>query len=297
MKKLLLFLELLLAAHFGFSQTYIPMPVDSAIWRYRFRVVDNVTQVTDYILFVDGKDTTINGIKYEKIFSRTCAQIGSSDLNPPMVNVDATLPDAYFGAMREANEQVYIYQGSAEQMIFDFTATVGTAIPTYSGKVTVTSIDSIVLTDSKYHRRFLTTDPGYSVIEGVGSTRGLVPYLLDPASSSLFICLTNDAVEYQPRTDTPCAYIYPYGYEVGVPQINTSIVGINIYPIPVNDIVHIITRGEYNATVYDNIGRVKWKGVIRGASDIPVSSWQSGVYYIRFTSDKNELINKLLIKQ
>ena len=58
------------------GQAYIPMPADSAVWRYRINDLDYVTQILDNIIFLTGEDTIAFGHTYHKLMSRTCRRVG-----------------------------------------------------------------------------------------------------------------------------------------------------------------------------------------------------------------------------
>src|ERR1700761_5634499 len=81
------------------AQTYIPMPTDSAAWRYRIYDIDYVTQVFDIMIYQNGTDTTVNGQTYHTLFSRLRQQVGPYGFNPPVVAEQATYPDIYYGAI------------------------------------------------------------------------------------------------------------------------------------------------------------------------------------------------------
>ncbi len=275
------------------------MPADSAIWRYRIYDMELVTEVFDNILFINGKDTNANGQTYHKIFSRSYMQIVSSGTHPPILTVDASSPDIYYGAYREAGKQVFLLAGTGEQLLFDYNAGVGSMIPSYGGTIKVTAIDSILLS-GVYHKRYLTTDPGYYVIEGVGSSRGLIPGLNDGGSDMQFICFIHDPVTFSPDPTVPCTYVYPYGYKTAIPNVNDPLPEISVYPVPANDILHINTNsciGLLNAVIVNYLGQVMWQGDFNGQSDISIANWPKGVYFIRFNSGKYPvpLLKKIIL--
>ncbi|MFI5196900.1 MAG: hypothetical protein ACHQD8_07400, partial [Chitinophagales bacterium] len=211
MKRLLFITFLFFASYNSFSQAYIPIPTDSAVWRYRMFNYDYQDQVMDCILFLNGTDTIAHGITYHTIMSRAYNRVVPHGYVPPVVSVDAGNSDVYYGAIRENGKQVFLLQVSGEQLIFDYNAAVGDSIPVYSGKKKITSIDSVFL-GGVYHKRFLTTDTAYYAIEGVGSSEGLIPGLNDGTGIVEFMCFTHSPVTYSPDTTVPCTYVYPVGY-------------------------------------------------------------------------------------
>lgn len=303
MKKLLFFIVIVFSAHAVFAQSYIPMPADSASWRYREYDIDYVTQVIDMILFVNGTDTiapaALGGRTYHKIFSRGRIITVPNDSIPPIVTVDATYPDTYFGAMRDSGRQVFQLTLSGEIMMYDFTAAIGDSIPAYSGKDKVIAIDSVLL-GGIYHRRFLTNDSTFYVIEGVGSNRGLITDLNDGSGTVQFFCFTDtQVVVYTPDSAIECTYVYPIGYTSGTGIVNKESVDIEVSPVPAHDVLHLTTSasGAVKIVVYNSIGQAVWNGDLQHKLDIPVASWATGVYYLQCKYSGSEIINKKIIIQ
>jgi hypothetical protein len=285
MKKLLSFTLLLISGH-CFGQAYIPMPTDSAVWRYRIHDIDYLTQVLDNILFLNGQDTIANGITYHKIMARTCKQVGGPGYDPPYVPIDATIPDFYYGAIREQGKQVFLLAGAGEQLIYDFTVSVGDSIPAYTGKNMVTTIDSVLL-NGVYHKRYLTTDPTYFVIEGVGTNRGLLPGINDgDLEVNRFICMTYHALTYEPDTTFTCTYIYPAGYVSKVSNIEKQVAEVNIFPVPAGELVNVEIKNNVlcHIMVINLLGATMWQGESSDYVHISVSNWPKGVYYLYLSS-------------
>ena len=260
------------------------MPADSgATWRYRLVIDDDESNVTDFLIYLNGGDTVALGNTYHKIISRNCIQYVPLGTVVPVVAENATLGDVYYGAYREVGKKIYLLYVSREVLMFDFNVVIGDSIPGYSGNLMVTAIDSIQLS-GVYHKRYHTTDTGYSVIEGVGSSRGLMPQLVDGTGMANFICFTYDSVYYTPDASIPCTYIYPYGYISGIPGVNKT-GEIKVFPVSTGDLLHV--SGAKNnpalAVIYDCTGRAIWNGNISGDREISVAGWPRGVYYMRYT--------------
>jgi hypothetical protein len=302
MKKFLFFTLLLFCSYIGYTQVYIPMPANSAVWRYRMYNVDYVTQVNDCIIFVNGTDTiapiAIGGNTYNKLISRSCLRVVPNGYIPPMVDTTATIGDTYYGAIRESGKQVFQLTLSGEQLMFDYNAAVGDSIPAYSGKDRVTVIDSVLLS-GVYHRRFLTNDSTYYVIEGIGSNRGLIPDINDGSGNVQFICFTYAPMTYSPDTTVPCTYVYHVGYVSAVYNINEQDPEIKVFPVPAGDVLHITSSGNstLNVTALNNIGQVIWTGDINKEQDIPIITWPKGMYYVEITGGITGRIIKKIIVQ
>ena len=297
MKRLLFITFVLFASFDGFSQAYIPMPTDSAVWRYRMFNYDYEDQVMDCILFLNGTDTIAHGITYHTIMSRAYNRVVPHGYVPPVVPISAGNSDLEYGGIRESGKKVFLLNISGEQLIYDYNAVVGDSIPAYSGKKVVTAIDSVLL-GSGYHKRFLTTDTAYYVIEGIGSSEGLIPGLNDGSGTVEFMCFTDTPVTYSPDTTVPCTYVYPFSY-LSVYNVNETEQDIKIFPVPVNNILHITFSGSsvIHAIVLNSIGQVMWKGEINNKQDIPVASWSKGIYFMRFTdSYKDYIVRKIIVQ-
>jgi hypothetical protein len=282
MKKCVLYIVFLFSSIGCFGQTYIPMPADSAAaWRYRINDADGpVVNILDQILFLNGQDTIANGNTYHKIMSRSRLQTGGPGFDPPVINTDANASDIFYGAMREAGMQVFLLDGSGEDLMYDFTVGVGDSIPAYVGKDRVTAIDSVLI-NGVYHKRFLTTDTTWFVIEGIGSNRGLITDLNGGDGSVIFYCFTDTPVTWSPDTTLPCTYVYPLGYSLAVSNANHPQPDINIYPVPASDVLHISVTGQslFNTVILNDVGQVIWSGIVNDGSAIPVGSWPKGVYF------------------
>ena len=285
MKKILWWICVLFFSGVAYGQSYTPMPTDSCYWRYRIYDIDYITHVLDNILFLNGADTVANGKTYHKIMSRLFMQVVPNGTEPPIVPVEANLSDTYYGAMREESRQVFLLSGTGEDLLYDFNARVGDSIPAYLSRVRVVAIDSVLLGGS-YHRRYRSTDTGYYVIEGVGSSRGLIPDLNDGGADIFFYCFSNTAFTFTPDSTFPCTYIYPIGYSTAVTNVNDE-GQVDVYPIPATDVLHIgcsVSAQAMKAFIFNSIGQCMYTGTVSGAACVPIEGWPRGIYYVRVVS-------------
>lgn len=297
MKKLLLFFLLFCSVRGAYCQAYIPMPADSgATWRYRFNDIDMMVQVTDEIIYLDGTDTISGGRSYHKAMGRSCRQTGPLGFYPPIVSVECNLSQSYAGAMRESGKKVYwLWPAGEEDLIYDFNAAVGDSIPSYNSKVMVTAIDSVLL-DGVFHKRYKTTDTGYYVIEGVGSSRGLIPGLDDGSANTQFFCFTDSALVYEPDTTVPCTTVYPFGFHEGVLQPGNEEL-VSITPNPASHAVQLAAPGKnrWHVAAYNYTGQRIWQGDLQGNAEVSVAEWPRGVYVVRFDDTVSQPIMKIII--
>ncbi len=300
MKKLLLAAVMLICAHSGFGQAYIPMPSDSAVWRYRFYDVDFITQVMDNILFITGEDTVYAGKTYHKVFSRY-HNIFQDDTAgpPPIVPVEADRPDMYYGAYREEDKKIYYLSYAHEDIIYDYNAAVGSLIPAWAGMDTVMSIDSVLLADG-YHKRFNTNEAFFSPIEGIGSSAGLLPQLVDGTDNNQFFCYARATVTYAPPSASmvPCTSISPFfSSQLLAGNVFNTTNGIVAYPVPATDLLHIVPYMHSTTTVsiVDGIGKMVWTEKISSPQDIDVNKWPKGLYVIKWIDQNLNFANQKII--
>lgn len=303
MKRWLLCFFMLVAHLQTNAQAYISMPSDSATWRDRIYDEDFLTQVFDVIVYVkEGEDTIRDGKTYHKLYSRAHRQVVPNGTVPPVTPVTATTPDTYYGAYRESDKKVYYLFLSGEKLIYDFTVSVGDVIPAHIGFDTVTSIDSVLL-GGVYHKRYLTNEPDYWVIEGVGSSRGLLPELNDGSGNVTFMCFDHPSasVNYTPLLSVPCTYVYPWYYELDVRTAFPNSVGnpISISPIPAYNKVHVafLSAREHRVIITDLTGRRMWEGGVNGSVDIDVEKWPRGIFCVLTVGNDGFLMtNKLMLE-
>ena len=177
MKKLLLFSTAVLALTVAHSQTavYHPFPDTNAIWAERvYNIYNNGTAgETRYAL---KGDTIINAKNYKKIYSLKDSTI----IDLPCC------PSTYIGAIREQNKKVYaIIDTIPEQLLYDFNLSVGDTITYYyhispnnitqvTFSLVTTKVDSILLLDGKYRKRWIFATAsinayyGDTIVEGIG---------------------------------------------------------------------------------------------------------------------------------
>jgi hypothetical protein len=89
-------------------------------------------------------------------------------------------------------------------------------------------------------------------------------------------------------TDFTVYYNPALAVSSGVRQVNVIAADIKIFPVPATDVLHITAGNNLlHGIVYNTVGQTIWQGEINGNTDIPVSSWATGVYYMRFANLAN----------
>ena len=187
MKRIIILLVFIGFAKTTLAQLYQPFPVDSAMWReWAYDAQTTYVDNWDYQYFTFG-DTLISGNTYHKIFKTgTYMRMGG----PPAASYSYI--NQYIGSYREDffKHILFCPSGSAtEQLLYDFNLSLGDSLSSGYNLVPgetawVSAVDSI-LVGGQYHKQYHisgdTAAVGGSdfvqIIEGVGSTFGLLGYL------------------------------------------------------------------------------------------------------------------------
>jgi hypothetical protein len=152
-------------------------------------------------------DTTINSVVYHKLYKSGNAHEYCSSGN--FVN-NWTYYNDYVAAFREdtAMRRVFVLLPAAasECVLYDFTAAVGDTVDFCDGEAIVSSIDSILIGNT-YRKRFNIVGSPYSIIEGIGSTSGLLENLYPFEYSGNLICFIQEGQTTYPDTLTSCNLI------------------------------------------------------------------------------------------
>jgi hypothetical protein len=304
---LLLVLMIITFQKKGSAQTYVPFPDSNAIWREHHAIYySGIGMVCSELQYYIQGDTVINGITYRNVWS-----IGYSGL--PVVSCST-----YFGqgpalAYRESNKRIfcikYLYNNPSnppssstpEFILYDFNLSLGDTFaypvhftPLMFGNTIITHVDSTLVFNSYRKVYFLTTlmsmppspaDSNYvAIIEGIGSTYGLIGNLLKPNWQEKYdelTCFRHNVNDYSPWGD-PCNYLTTE--EAPQPQPE-----VKIYPNPARDFITIEDmEGQYTEIMLmDLSGRVILKENISGRQlikSVSLNPVGNGLYVCWITS-------------
>ncbi len=292
MKKLVLFL-LLLSGLSSKSQTsfYHPFPDSNAVWNMSvylgggcFFPFVNLSEDYSYIL---SGDTIINTITYHKI-------------NIPFVQFDSCSihTSGYKGSIRQdtiVKKVYYIYPNdTSEQLLYDFNLQIGDTIEGIIKSLvpphdTVISIDSILIGTSYRKRWFI--NPFYSVyiIEGIGSTYGLIepsPGLgaTDFADCSI-VCFSQNGQTLYPDTTTSCEVI------LDVKNISENNFSVSVSPNPFHSSATFMIKGDrvirnVELKIYNVFGEYVSTKKINGESAIiDRKNLADGIYFYQLVME------------
>ena len=87
------------------------------------------------------------------------------------------------------------------------------------------------------------------------------------------------------------AWVYVYGYD-WIGENNES---VSVYPNPTSDKVNIVAFGSRHLTVLNTLGQVVYEGNTEGnMTTLDMSSYQAGIYLVRVTTEKGEIVKRVL---
>jgi hypothetical protein len=73
----------------------------------------------------------------------------------------------------------------------------------------------------------------------------------------------------------------PISYN-GASTVSAPANDIKVFPVPATDLLHISATMATTASICNIVGQQVWQGNIRSATEINISAWARGLYYVRF---------------
>lgn len=225
----------------GQTNTYHPFPTSNAVWNFNVSAncLTSGSTIENYSMVMSG-DTTINNVIYKK-------------LNTPYVgrNMSGSCSvknKGYQGAIREdvSNKLVYLIkpQETTEQILYDFNLQVGDSIKgvlDLGMNDVVISIDSVLVGSNFRTRWNINNCYTISIIEGIGSTYGL----LEPSPG----CIT-DFADFSLtcfQEGTQAAYPSSVSNCQTITSLNTNNLKnepISVFPNPANGEIQLDFKGK-----------------------------------------------------
>jgi len=326
MKRVVVFF-ILIQFHFhpAKGQGTIVFPDSNAIWRdYGWSDSHGPSQysmyVYDFQYSLEG-DTIILGLHYTKM-NQTGWQHHIHVYPVPYVH-DSTLVCGYYGALRsDSTERVYLFRATdtAECLLYDFGLAVGDTVPlsfiysTYSYNINIVhSIDSVLIANQYRKRMNISIATASccfaSLIEGIGSTRGLFGSLVVPPGNYCpnLVCFYQDSVNVfssPPYCSSPttnaCSYI-SCSSPNGMFSIFKS-TQIEVYPNPAQDYLNLDVTGFDNpesltVCITDETGRlILERQLTSKSSGLNISNIAQGFYIVKLYSKSVLIAQKRFIK-
>lgn len=295
MKHFITFILTVMTIQFARSQEYKPFDFDNGEWYCRYVTKGGmfggghgIYYATDTVKFFCSGDTIINDTLYKKLFYEgyTSSQF-----------VPRTYISGYYGAIRNdtlnkrvwLHDSFYTFTGSS-YIIYDFNVFAEDSICNdviYPLPITfyfcgiVESIDLVNYCD-KYFKKYIIED-NQSIIEGIGSDKGLLPVKSDNWFSEL-LC-------YNERNSMDCESC----------DINTS----NVINLISNESFVCFNQSDNNIYIssdykiesielIDLYGRYVIKNYILNSNSFDLCVNQKGVFILRVKFEKG-IINKKIV--
>ena len=299
MKKILQMMAFLFAVT-AKSQTnvYHPFPDSAALWNFSLVAMcwPNGWEFDSYSVQMTG-DTVINGQVYHKL-SIPFVQHNATDLCSESVG--------YQGAVRQDTSIKKVFYvlpaDSVEHLLYDFNMQVGDSVKGFieestSNNEVVQSIDS-VLVGINYHKRW-NINPAYNIflIEGVGSTYGLIKKspgnIVDQKDYSL-TCFSQNDIPLFPDTSVNCEIIND------VKNISSNSYHASIAPNPfhISAILHAGSQnGCISLRIYNSIGLLVKEDIILNEEKYILKRAElcNGIYFLHLIYSKGEMTTEKFI--
>lgn len=291
MKKILFLFIVLSNFLYSNAQTYQPFLLENSAWREHYFQYQG--QCSNY-QYYSGNDTIIGVYKYFKIFQSGVVYINSEICSNI---VQSSFSGYYKGALREdtLNKKIWFLEADStnEKLLYDFNLEIGdTLAPTFTNDTTkiinsVSSIDSI-LVGSMYHKKYgitATSDFGPTsndylfLIEGIGSTYGLLGLLIPPfESGTTLLCFKNKGKTVFPDTTSECDLV------TSIKHFNHQNPFVSFSPNPFSLSTIITTNDNHNnleLSIYDIYGRLILNKRVCNGESIYREGITTGVYFYK----------------
>jgi len=282
------------------SQTsvYHPFPDSNASWNINYTPAQCQFGFgfEDYSISIIG-DTIIGNITYHKLAT-------------PYVDFDnlgsCTQHNivGYKGAIRQnitAKKVYFVHpEESVEQLLYDFNLKVGDTVTGYLELFaypadTVIAIDSVLVGDSFRTRWYLNSWYGIYLIEGVGSTYGLIeqsPGNMTDADINSLTCFNQNGQSLYPDPSAGCQLI------TSTNDIDTNSDALHVFPNP--------SSGSFTVEFYrpidilevrltDMIGNIVFQNQISNQNKINIDKLPSGAYILTIIKKENRTTIRKII--
>jgi hypothetical protein len=232
----------------------------------------------------DGSDTTISAITYKKIVGYTGAWYKQ------LIGIRQDI----------INKKVFGIDGSTLQefLLYDFDVNIGDTIhfrPLVQCDTIsiVNSIDSVMVGGS-YRKRF-NLNMNVSLIEGIGSTSGLVESNCFEGANLLCYYTNNTDTIFSDGTS-------PWLCKPNAIQEFEQLKNISIYPNPFSNNIHIEFKSVFSSTkevsLYDIYGRKLFEYKVNNNElSIDINNYPIGLYFIQVIDENHKLFTKKILKE
>ncbi len=315
MKKLLLNFVALLVITSAKTQNNFPLPTDNPFWTEVHGMLWSC-----YTIGIHGycegyycqctmpvyykSDTTINSVNYNRLYTRGVCYGVYAGGQPPdgcPFSFNFQNPEVLFATIRQdtLNKIVYILDNNLESILYDFkNIKVGEDYPQtfnniHPDTLVVVAQDSL-LQGNIYVKKWnlgirnngTISDSGFvSIIEGIGSTFGIVANLMPPfENSDHLVCFSKNNVVLYPDSAYNC------DKTVNISNLITSPV-FSVYPNPASNTLTIVTANASKGTGMLRISSATGEEILRKEikainNTIDISMLKCGVYIVQYSNER-----------
>ena len=297
MKKLLVIFTTITVV-FAHAQTnvYHPFPDSNAVWNYHYGFYCFMNGVADELYSITfAGDTVIGGQSYHKLRTPYVQSFSTGTCNG--------LSAGYQGAIRQevAAKKVFFVPPTTgtEQLLYDFNLHAGDTVKGYLGSMAyprdvVQSVDS-VLVGNTYRKRWNLPCYFIQLIEGVGSTYGLVvpsPGCITDMADYALTCFQQNGQSLYPDPSASCSLI------TSVDRIIKPTGEIKISPNPSNGSFTVEFDQELNITglkITDLAGKMMLDQSTNNQVKITINNMVTGSYLLTVTDKTGKAATKKII--
>jgi hypothetical protein len=312
MKKLILLLSLIVNSILVNAQ-YKKMLADSNHYWYQYN--QSWYSPTSPFLFSlyqlkNVKDTVINSKNYHKVkpFSSIYnnSQGGFIVVKQAFLREDTLAKKVYY----------YNFSDARDYLLYDFSKQLGDTIKGMAIMATpnsimqydtssfkVITIDSLLLGDSKYHRRFslisATIGGTYTVIEGVGSNSGLLNPYIDGTISDAYYLMCYGYILPLSKVYTNPMYNGSCNLTIGLKNNSIELPRVSLYPNPTQGNFAIDVEGielsKAQLSIINATGQLVFYLLqVNQSENIDISFLPTGVYCLKIQTANNHKVLKLI---
>lgn len=269
-------------------------------------------------------DTIIAGKTYRKLYYRDIGAFSLTTGIHGQSNVNTTIsPFKYLGELRIDNRRVYFtnhtwlsgpyYLPNVEKLIYNFDQQPGDTTSKWYTKITVTKVDSIII-NGLYVKRYFFDSTNYDwELEGIGGPLGFLGWnftsFFFTGGPTYALCYTSGALSYHfPVPKVPVDWwVLQNCFDISLLGINdkrNEQENLQLYPNPSNG--NFSLSGHLNGQkvgihICNTSGQTVYSANIVVDSnyinkDFNLQNLQSGIYFIKLTSDTGQKNLKLVIE-
>ena len=247
-------------------------------------------------------DTLIQNTTYSKIYYSSFINLNpppSPNCPPFSVDTVFSLYPWYFLREDTIAKKVWRYSTFADEdeLLYDSTLQQGDSIENIQTGTfhTIDTIYYITTNDGISRKKYEYGEggffPGGFYIEGIGGVAGLFELPFYFFEEGTWLMCVKDINNNNIYGNNNC-----YDFITNVPSVEKKY-SIMIFPNPFTKYLNIETSsGSLNVKIYNLLGKELLNEKVAETKTIDMSSLNQGIYILKITQDKNELITKKIIK-